>query len=63
MDQSQSVFQHDEVTKPLTLPRQTEIRMPMLDEETDFTALFILESDVPPNVSFLHFRLGTLSSC
>jgi hypothetical protein len=52
MMQSQSAFQHDEVSMPLTLPRQSEIRMPMLNEETTFTALFVLEDDVPLSVSF-----------
>ena len=40
-------IQHDDISMPFTLVRQTDIRMPMLDEETTFTALFVLEDDVP----------------
>lgn len=36
---------------PFTLIRQTDIQMPMLIEETTFTALFVLEDDVPVTAS------------
>jgi hypothetical protein len=55
MMQSQSAFQHDEVSMPLILPRQSDIRMPMLNEETTFTALFVLEDDVPLSVSSRYY--------
>jgi hypothetical protein len=56
-------FQHDELSLPLTLAQQTDIRMPMLDEETTFTALFVLEDGVPLGVSSqrLQLRLRFLS--
>lgn len=44
-------IQHDEVSMPFTLIRQTDIQMPMLIEETTFTALFVLEDDVPVTAS------------
>lgn len=53
MHKSRSAFQHDEISKPLTLAQQTEIRMPMQDEETIYAALFVLENNVPLNVSCL----------
>ncbi|KAG9614766.1 hypothetical protein KCU86_g258, partial [Aureobasidium melanogenum] len=43
-------FQHDGTTATLTLARQTGIRMPMMDVETTFTALFVLDNDVPVDV-------------
>jgi hypothetical protein len=43
-------FQPDELSMPLTLARQTDIQMPMLDEETLLTALFVLDDDVPVDV-------------
>jgi hypothetical protein len=48
-------IQHDAHSAPLTLARQTDIRMPMLDEETRFTALFVLGDDVPTEVSLALF--------
>lgn len=50
MTQPHSTFQHDEISVPFTLARQTEIQMPTLEEETIYAALFVLESDVPINV-------------
>jgi len=50
MDQSHPAFQHDEHSMPLTLARQTEVRMPTLEEETIYAALFVLENDVSVNV-------------
>jgi hypothetical protein len=32
---------------PLTVARQTDISMPQLDEESLFTALFVLDQDMP----------------
>jgi hypothetical protein len=43
-------IQHDELSLPLTLARKTDIKMPMLDEETTLTALFVLDDDVPVDV-------------
>jgi hypothetical protein len=43
-------FQHDELSTPLNLARQTKIQMPMLDEETGFTALFVLDDSIPISV-------------
>jgi TorA maturation chaperone TorD len=40
-------IQHDDLSMPLTLAQQTKIQMPMLDEETTFTALFVLDDSVP----------------
>ena len=51
MDQSRLSFQHDELTMPFTLTRETNIRMPILDEETIYTALFVLENSVPVTAS------------
>jgi hypothetical protein len=36
---------------PLTLTRHTDIRMPIPEEESRFTALFVLDENVSPNVS------------
>ncbi|CAD0091008.1 unnamed protein product [Aureobasidium vineae] len=49
-DTRRPLYQHEEALVLLTVARQTEIRMPMTDEETIFTALFVLEDDVPINV-------------
>lgn len=58
-DSSRQPFQHDGITTTLTLARQTRIRMPMLDEETTFTALFVLDNDVPTDV---RLHLGAFTS-
>ncbi|KAG9949376.1 hypothetical protein KCU85_g4316, partial [Aureobasidium melanogenum] len=43
-------FQHDEAHLPLTVPRRTQIRMPLPDDDPLFTALLVLEDDVPTNM-------------
>ena len=53
MYKSHSALQHDEVLYSLTLAQQTEIRMPMQDEETIYAALFILDSNVSLYVNCL----------
>lgn len=40
-------IQHDELSMPLTLAQQTKIQIPMLDEETTSTALFVLDDSTP----------------
>jgi hypothetical protein len=64
MQQPQPAFIHpnkrpqmgnDVLSAPLTLARQTEIRMPILEEETRFTALFVLGDDVPTEVGLALF--------
>lgn len=50
-------IQHDELWMPLTLAQQTRIQMPMLDEETTFTALFVLDDTVPISVSRVPCRI------
>jgi hypothetical protein len=52
---SRPQIKHDAVSAPLTLARQTDIRMPMLEENTRFTALFVLGDDVPIEVSLALF--------
>lgn len=53
MNELQSSFQHDEVTMPFTLARQTDIRMPTLGEEdTIYAALFVLDANASVKVSF-----------
>ena len=53
MYKSHSAYQHDEILYSLTLAQQTEIRMPMQDEETIYAALFILDSNVSLYVNCL----------
>jgi hypothetical protein len=48
-------IEHDVLSAPLTLARQTDIRMPILKEETRFTALFVLGDDVPTEVGLALF--------
>jgi hypothetical protein len=49
-------IQHDELSMPLTLAQQTRIWMPMLDEETTFTALLVLDDTVPISVRYIPGR-------
>lgn len=47
---SRPPFQHDEAHLPLTISRQTQLRMPLPDDDPLFTALFILQDDVSTDV-------------
>lgn len=52
MQPSHAAFEHGEITMPFTLAQRTKIHMPIQDEETIYAALFVLEKDVPVDVSF-----------
>lgn len=46
---------HGEDTAPFTVSRRTDVRVPRLECEQQFSALFVLDAEVPVEVSRIRF--------